>query len=103
LGRDDEAIIAELSHSWHWTLTAEMFLILPDTTNVLPLDVGLINGISQNYFSGESGRAEVTHRRSLAAWQPYCSVAIWYILALAGPSDTGRMKYALQAVRPATV
>jgi DNA-3-methyladenine glycosylase II len=78
---DDEAIIAELvaiRGIGRWT--AEMFLMFhllrPD---VLPLDdVGLINGISQNYFSGEAvSRSEA--REVAAAWAPYCSVATWYI------------------------
>jgi DNA-3-methyladenine glycosylase II len=45
----------------------------------LPLDdVGLINGISRNYFSGEAvSRSEA--REVAAAWAPYCSVATWYI------------------------
>ena len=78
---DDETIIAELvaiRGIGRWT--AEMFLMFhllrPD---VLPLDdVGLINGISQNYCSGESvSRSEA--REVAAAWAPYCSVATWYI------------------------
>jgi DNA-3-methyladenine glycosylase II len=78
---DDEAIIAELvaiRGIGRWT--AEMFLIFYLTRpNVLPLDdVGLINGISQNYFSGESvSRSDA--REVAAAWSPYCSVATWYI------------------------
>ena len=80
-GMDDEAIIAELvaiRGIGRWT--AEMFLIFhllrPD---VLPLDdVGLINGISRNYFSGESvSRSDA--REVAAAWSPYRSVATWYI------------------------
>ncbi len=78
---DDEAIIAELvaiRGIGRWT--AEMFLIFhllrPD---VLPLDdVGLIRGISQNYFSGEAvSRSDA--REVAAAWAPYRSVATWYI------------------------
>ena len=60
--------------------TAEMFLIFHlMRPNVLPLDdVGLINGISRNYFSGEAvSRSEV--REVAQAWAPYCSVATWYI------------------------
>ena len=60
--------------------TAEMFLIFYLLRpNVLPLDdVGLINGISRNYFSGEAvSRSEA--REVAAAWTPYCSVATWYI------------------------
>jgi DNA-3-methyladenine glycosylase II len=78
---DDEAIIAELVDIrgiGRWT--AEMFLIFHlMRPNVLPLDdVGLINGISKNYFSGETvSRSEA--REVAAPWAPYCSVATWYI------------------------
>ncbi len=78
---DDEAIIAELTAIrgiGRWT--AEMFLIFHlMRPNVLPLDdIGLINGISQNYFSGEPvSRSDA--REVAAAWAPYCSVATWYI------------------------
>ena len=60
--------------------TAEIFLMFHlMRPNVLPLDdVGLINGISKNYFSGESvSRSDA--REVAAAWSPYCSVATWYI------------------------
>jgi DNA-3-methyladenine glycosylase II len=60
--------------------TAEMFLIFHlMRPNVLPLDdVGLINGISQNYFSGDPvSRSDA--REVADAWAPYCSVATWYI------------------------
>ena len=78
---DDEAIIAELvaiRGIGRWT--AEMFLMFhlmrPD---VLPLDdVGLINGISHNYFSGEPvSRSEA--REVAEAWAPWRSVATWYM------------------------
>jgi DNA-3-methyladenine glycosylase II len=78
---DDEAIIAELvaiRGIGRWT--AEMFLIFHlMRPNVLPLDdVGLINGISHNYFSGETvSRSDA--REVAGAWTPYCSVATWYI------------------------
>ncbi|MGH6625052.1 MAG: DNA-3-methyladenine glycosylase family protein [Burkholderiaceae bacterium] len=78
---DDEAIIAELVDIrgiGRWT--AEMFLIFHMMRpNVLPLDdVGLLNGISQNYFSGDPvSRSDA--REVAAAWTPYCSVATWYI------------------------
>ncbi len=78
---DDEAIITELvgiRGIGRWT--AEMFLIFHLLRpNVLPLDdVGLINGISQNYFSGEVvSRSDA--REVAVAWTPYCSVATWYI------------------------
>ncbi len=78
---DDDEIIAELiaiRGIGRWT--AEMFLIFHMMRpNVLPLDdVGLINGISQSYFSGEAvSRSDC--REVAAAWSPYCSVATWYI------------------------
>ncbi|MEP7056664.1 MAG: DNA-3-methyladenine glycosylase 2 family protein [Caldimonas sp.] len=78
---DDEAIIEELvaiRGIGRWT--AEMFLIFHlMRPNVLPLDdVGLIKGISVNYFSGEPvSRAEA--REVGDAWAPFRSVATWYI------------------------
>jgi DNA-3-methyladenine glycosylase II len=78
---DDEAIVEELvaiRGIGRWT--AEMFLIFHLLRpNVLPLDdVGLIKGISVNYFSGERvSRAEA--REVGDAWAPYRSVATWYI------------------------
>jgi len=78
---DDEAIIDELvaiRGIGRWT--AEMFLIFHlMRPNVLPLDdLGLIKGISHNYFSGEPvSRAEA--REVGDAWAPYRSVATWYI------------------------
>jgi DNA-3-methyladenine glycosylase II len=78
---DDDEIIAELvSIRGIGRWTAEMFLIFHlMRPNVLPLDdVGLINGISQNYFSGEAvSRSDA--REVAAAWAPFCSVATWYI------------------------
>jgi DNA-3-methyladenine glycosylase II len=46
---------------------------------VLPLDdIGLQNGISRAYFSGEPvSRSEI--REVSASWTPFCSVATWYI------------------------
>ena len=78
---DDEEIIEELvgiRGIGRWT--AEMFLIFHLLRpNVLPLDdIGLIKGISVNYFSGEPvSRAEA--REVGDAWAPYRSVATWYI------------------------
>lgn len=80
-GMDDEDIIDELvaiRGIGRWT--AEMFLIFhlmrPD---VLPLDdLGLLKGISLNYFSGEPvSRAEA--REVGEGWAPFRSVATWYI------------------------
>jgi DNA-3-methyladenine glycosylase II len=78
---EDEEIIGELvgiRGIGRWT--AEMFLIFHlMRPNVLPLDdVGLISGISKNYFSGDPvSRSDA--REVAAAWNPYCSVATWYI------------------------
>jgi len=78
---DDEAIIAELvaiRGIGRWT--AEMFLIFHlMRPNVLPLDdIGLQNGISRCYFSGEPvSRSEI--REVASSWAPFCSVATWYI------------------------
>ncbi len=77
----DDEIVAELiaiRGIGRWT--AEMFLIFHlMRPNVLPLDdVGLINGISSNYFSGDVvSRSDA--REVAAAWAPYCTVATWYI------------------------
>ncbi len=77
----DEAIIEELvaiRGIGRWT--AEMFLIFYlMRPNVMPLDdVGLLKGISENYFSGEPvSRAEA--REVGDAWAPFRSVATWYI------------------------
>lgn len=78
---DDEAIIEELvaiRGIGRWT--AEMFLIFHlMRPNVLPLDdLGLLKGISVNYFSGEPvSRAEA--REIADAWAPYRSVGTWYL------------------------
>lgn len=78
---EDEAVIAELvcvRGIGRWT--AEMFLMFglmrPD---VLPIDdLGLLKGISLNYFSGEPvTRSEA--REVGEAWAPYRSVATWYL------------------------
>ncbi|WP_280807950.1 DNA-3-methyladenine glycosylase family protein [Variovorax boronicumulans] len=77
----DELIIEELvaiRGIGRWT--AEMFLIFHlMRPNVLPVDdVGLLNGISVNYFSGDPvSRSDA--RDVAVAWAPYCSVATWYI------------------------
>jgi len=78
---DDEAIIEELvaiRGISRWT--AEMFLIFHlMRPNVLPIDdIGLLKGISEQYFSGEPvSRAEA--RELGEAWAPFRSVATWYI------------------------
>ena len=78
---DDAAIVAELvaiRGIGRWT--AEMFLIFHlARPNVLPLDdATLIQGISQHYFSGDPvSRSDA--REVAQAWNPWCSVASWYI------------------------
>ena len=80
-GMSDEDVVVELigiRGVGRWT--AEMFLMFglmrPD---VLPLDdIGLLRGISLNYFSGEPvTRSEA--RDIAEAWSPYRSVATWYL------------------------
>jgi DNA-3-methyladenine glycosylase II len=78
---DDEAIIEELiaiRGIGRWT--AEMFLIFHlMRPNVLPVDdLGLLKGISVNYFSGEPV-TRVEAREIGEGWAPYRSVATWYI------------------------
>ena len=78
---EDEEIIAQLTSIrgiGRWT--AEMFLMFnlmrPD---VLPLDdVGLLRGISINYFSGE--KVSRSDAREIAQnWAPWRTVATWYL------------------------
>jgi DNA-3-methyladenine glycosylase II len=78
---EDEEIIVELTDIrgiGRWT--AEMFLIFNLLRpNILPLDdLGLLRGISVNYFSGEPvSRSEA--REVASNWQPWCTVATWYL------------------------
>jgi DNA-3-methyladenine glycosylase II len=78
---EDEAVIAELVRIRGITRwTAEMFLIFNLLRpNVLTLDdAGLIQGISQNYFSGEPvSRSDA--REVAANWEPWRTVATWYL------------------------
>ncbi|MCP3709330.1 DNA-3-methyladenine glycosylase [Paraburkholderia sp. CNPSo 3274] len=85
---DDEDVIAELTAIrgiGRWT--AEMFLIFNlARPNVLPLDdLGLIRAISVNYFSGEPvTRSEA--REVAANWEPWRTVATWYMWRSLEPS-----------------
>ncbi len=78
---DDEDVIAELVQIrgiGRWT--AEMFLIFNLLRpNILPLDdLGLLKGISVNYFSGEPvSRSDA--REVAANWEPWRTVATWYL------------------------
>lgn len=77
----DEEVIAELMQIrgiGRWT--AEMFLIFNLLRpNILPLDdSSLLKGISLNYFSGEPvSRSDV--REVAANWEPWRTVATWYL------------------------
>lgn len=81
VGMEDEDVIAELIQIrgiGRWT--AEMFLIFNLLRpNILPLDdVGLLAGISRNYFSGEPvSRSDA--REVAANWEPWRTVATWYL------------------------
>lgn len=78
---EDEEVIAELIQIrgiGRWT--AEMFLIFNLLRpNILPLDdLGLLKGISVNYFSGEPvSRSDA--REVAANWEPWRTVATWYM------------------------
>lgn len=78
---EDEDIIAELIQIrgiGRWT--AEMFLIFNLLRpNIFPLDdLGLMKGISVNYFSGEPvSRSDA--REVAANWEPWRTVATWYL------------------------
>src|SRR5213596_345855 len=78
---DDEAVIAELVQVrgiGRWT--AEMFLIFCLLRpNVLPLDdLGLQRAICRNYFRGKSVSLR-TMRKIAEGWDPWRSVATWYL------------------------
>lgn len=78
---DDEAVIAELVRVrgiGRWT--AEMLLMFSLLRpNVLPVDdLGLRRAASLHYFGGEP--ADAAEVRALAArWEPWRSVATWYL------------------------
>jgi len=80
-GMEDEAVIGELTAIrgiGRWT--AEMFLIFNlQRPDILPLDdLGLLKAISLHYFSGEPvSRFEA--REVSQAWQPWRTVATWYL------------------------
>ncbi|OXH85038.1 DNA-3-methyladenine glycosylase [Burkholderia multivorans] len=88
---EDEAVIAELTQIRgisRWT--AEMFLIFNlSRPDVLPLDdPGLIRAISVNYFSGEPvTRSEA--REVAANWEPWRTVATWYMWRSLDALDAG--------------
>ena len=78
---DDESLIAALTDVkgiGRWT--AEMFLMFHELrANVLPVDdIGLQKAVAAHYFDG--ARPTPTELRALGEqWQPYRSVATWYL------------------------
>lgn len=85
---EDEAVIAELiSIRGIGRWTAEMFLIFNmQRPNILPLDdLGLLKAISLHYFSGEPVSRFEAREVSLA-WQPWRTVATWYLWRSLEPS-----------------
>ena len=77
----DEALIealVDVKGIGRWT--AEMFLIFHELRpDVFPLDdIGLQKAIAQHYFAGRR-RARRTLERLGKRWQPYRSVATWYL------------------------
>jgi DNA-3-methyladenine glycosylase II len=80
-GQDDEALIEALTDVkgiGRWT--AEMFLMFHELRpDVLPVDdIGLQKAVASHYFDGT--RPTVAAIRELAVqWQPYRSVATWYL------------------------
>ncbi|MDK2125413.1 DNA-3-methyladenine glycosylase family protein [Parachitinimonas caeni] len=82
LDRDDEAVIAELitiKGIGRWT--AEMFLIFHLLRpNVLPLDdIGLQRAMAQFYNHGDPISKLKMREIARALWQPWSSVATWYL------------------------
>jgi DNA-3-methyladenine glycosylase II len=79
--QDDEALIAALTDVkgiGRWT--AEMFLMFHELrADVLPVDdIGLQKAIGVHYLQG--ARPTIAAMRELAiGWQPYRSVATWYL------------------------
>jgi DNA-3-methyladenine glycosylase II len=78
---DDEALIealVDVKGIGRWT--AEMFLMFHEMrANVLPVDdIGLQKAVARHYFDGE--RPTLAELRALGEkWQPYRSVATWYL------------------------
>jgi DNA-3-methyladenine glycosylase II len=78
---EDEAIVADLVQVkgiGRWSV--EMFLIFHlMRPNVLPVgDLGLQRAMERHYNEGD-GLTKDDMRRIAAAWQPWCSVATWYL------------------------
>jgi DNA-3-methyladenine glycosylase II len=77
---DEDLIAALVDVKGIGRWTAEMFLIFHELRpDVLPLDdIGLQKAIALHYFAGRR-RARSTLQRLARRWQPYRSVATWYL------------------------
>ena len=78
---DDEALIAALTDvKWIGRWTAEMFLMFHEVrADVLPVDdIGLQKAIGIHYLDGIRPTVEAI-RELASGWQPYRSVATWYL------------------------
>ena len=77
---DEDLIAALVDVKGVGRWTAEMFLIFHELRpDVLPLDdIGLQKAIALHYFAGRR-RARSTMQRLARRWQPYRSVATWYL------------------------
>jgi len=87
----DEDIIAELTTAkgiGRWT--SEMFLMFCLLRpNVLPLDdVGLQRAMRLNYNRGKP-LSRLRIRRITRQWQPWCTVATWFMWRSLDPEDDG--------------
>jgi hypothetical protein len=97
--RNDHCQLIAIRGIGRWT-ARDVPDLLPDATQRAASDVGLINGISQNYF----WRVWSSQRRTRGGG---CLGSLLQrgnlvYLAIAGPSDTGAMT-APAAFRPATI
>ena len=77
---DDDAIAALSTLYGIGPWSAEMFLIFQyNRQNILPLgDIGLINSFCNNYKINKKNFL-VTIPRYKKIWEPYCTVATWYL------------------------
>ena len=77
---DDDAIAALSTLYGIGPWSAEMFLIFQyNRQNILPLgDIGLINSFCNNYNINKKNFLKIIPRYK-KIWEPYCTVATWYL------------------------
>lgn len=77
---DEEAILYLCQNKGIGRWTAEMFLIFnQNRENIFPVqDIGLLKGISRN-FGTKYPPSETELGSFRKRWNPYCTVATWYI------------------------